>query len=142
MDGIDIKFVKEAPTADVVRLYKEAGWWDDSFDESFIPEAIRNSYCFVGAFAGGRLVGMARSFSDGVSDAYILDIAVLKEFRGRGVARRMVSAMVSHLESLGVDWITGIGAPEAMDFYRRIGISAMEGFVPLRFSGSGLRGGD
>ncbi len=137
--SIEVRTVKDAPVADVVALYKDAGWWDDKFDDSWVPGVVRNSFRFVGAFEGPRLVGMARALSDGVSDAYILDVTVLKSHRRLGIARRVVETLVSELESLEMDWIVGIGEPDAMEFYKSMGIEVMEGYKPIRF---GSRRGD
>ena len=136
---VEVRAVKDAPVADVVALYKDAGWWDEKFDDSWVPGVVHNSFRFVGAFDGPRLVGMARALSDGVSDAYILDVTVLKPYRRLGIARRMVDALVAELESLEMDWIVGISEPDAVDFYRRIGIEVMDGYKPIRF---GSRRGD
>lgn len=132
---IEVRVAKSAKVSDIVALYKDAGWWDESFDESWVPGVVTGSFRFVGAFEGERMVGMARALSDGVSDAYILDVATLKSHRGRGVGRRLVETLVDELESLGMDWITGLGEPDAVGFYRKIGIETPEGYVPLRFKG-------
>jgi len=131
--SIEIRTLKEASTADIVALYKDAGWWDEKFDDSWVPGVVSGSFRFVGAFDGPRMVGMARALSDGVSDAYILDVTVLKSHRRLGIARRVVDALVGELESLEMDWIVGIGEPDAMEFYKSMGIEVMEGYKPIRF---------
>jgi ribosomal protein S18 acetylase RimI-like enzyme len=95
---IEIRFVKSAPTNDIVALYKDAGWWDERFNdaESWAPGVVSGSFRFAGAFDGERLIGMARALSDGVSDAVIVDVTVLKEYRGRGIARRVVDTLVTN----------------------------------------------
>ena len=130
---MEVRIVKAAPVADIVALYKDAGWWDDKFDDSWVPGVVTGSFRFVGAFDGERMVGMARALSDGVSDAYILDVTVLKSHRKLGIARRIVETLVDELESLEMDWIVAIGEPDAMGFYERMGIEIMDGYKPLRF---------
>ncbi len=136
---IEVRILKSAPAADIVALYKDAGWWDGKFDESWVPGVVTGSFRFVGAFEGERMVGMARALSDGVSDAYILDVTVLRSHRKLGIARRIVDTLVDELESLEMDWIMGIGEPDALGFYERMGIEIMDGYKPLRFKGSKTR---
>ncbi len=140
---IEIRFVKSAPTNDIVALYKDAGWWDERFNdaESWAPGVVSGSFRFAGAFDGERLIGMARALSDGVSDAVIVDVTVLKEYRGRGIARRVVDTLVDELERLEIDWITGIGEPDALPFYKKTGVEVMEGYMPLRFRGERSKNG-
>lgn len=138
---IEVRIVKGAATADIVALYKDAGWWEDRFDDSWVPGVVSGSFRFAGAFDGERMVGMARALSDGVSDAYILDVTVLKSHRKQGIARRLVATLVEELESLEMDWIAGIAAPGSLPFYKSIGVEAMEGFTPLRFKGGRTRDG-
>ena len=88
---------------------------------------MRGSHCFVIAEAQGRVVGMGRAISDGVSDAYIQDVVVDPAFRKRGIGGRIVADLVDRLRHDGIDWI-GLGAEAGThDFYRRAGFAEMPG---------------
>ena len=47
---IEIRFVKNWPEDDIVKLYKIGGWWKDSYYKSGIKELIKGSFCFVENF--------------------------------------------------------------------------------------------
>src|SRR5207249_1213222 len=69
----------------------------DDFDNGRTPDALRRSFHQSQhvAFArdGDRLVGMARLLSDGVCNAYLVDVWTASAYRRRGIA----SAMMRHL---------------------------------------------
>ena len=118
--------------ADAAALYRDAGWIGEEDSTDFIPEVLKNSFCVVGAFHRGRMIGMMRALSDGVSDAYLLDMVVLTEFRGHGIAAQILDCIVTHLKGLGIDWIVCISVPSVEKLYLRRG-ETMEKHTPIRF---------
>lgn len=132
-DAISVRIVKRVNSGELVRLYKEAGWWKPDYPETaaYANSLARDSFCFAGAFHKKRLVGMGRSFSDGTGDAYIQDVTVLKEFRGNGLGGRIVLAIVDHLRRRGIDWIGLVAEPGLERFYHDLGFKAMNGYVPM-----------
>lgn len=69
----------------------------DQFDNGRSAEALRRSFeqSQHVAFArdGARVVGMARLLSDGVCNAYLVDVWTASAYRRKGIA----SAMIRHL---------------------------------------------
>jgi ribosomal protein S18 acetylase RimI-like enzyme len=69
----------------------------DDFDNGRSAEALRRSFAasqhVAIARAGARVVGMARLLSDGVCNAYLLDVWTLSSYRRQGIAGRMVSLL-------------------------------------------------
>ncbi len=128
---------KDLPRADVLALYRAAGWFGMSDPAPELDAMIANSFAVSAAFdPAGRLVGMARALSDGVSDAYILDVVVDPAHRSRGIGREIVKRLADHLASCGVDWIVCVGVPGTETFYRAAGVAPMDGHTPFRFGGS------
>jgi spermidine synthase len=81
------------------------------------------------------MIGMGRALSDGVSDAYIQDVMVLREFRKRGAGKRIIAEIVRCLMRLGVDWIGLIAEPGSLAFYRGLGFRPMPRCTPMRWRG-------
>lgn len=126
---------KDLPRADVLALYRAAGWFGPSDPAPELDAMIANSFAVSAAFdPAGRLVGMARALSDGVSDAYILDVVVDPAHRSRGIGRMIVSRLAEHLASFGVDWIVCVGVPGTEAFYRAAGAVPMDGHTAFRFN--------
>ena len=57
--------------------------------------AIENSICF-GLYYDDRQIGFARVISDQATFAYIGDVFVVEEFRGRGLSKWLMEVIVSH----------------------------------------------
>jgi spermidine synthase len=132
-NDIEIRIITSADTAEVVRLYKSAGWWKEHYvAEAFIPDMVKKSACFAGAFDNGRMIGMGRALSDNVSDAYIQDIVTLDEYRRHGIGGKIVKALIHELKAKGIDWIGLIGEPGTEEFYARLGFEALKGFIPMK----------
>ena len=133
-DRFRYSITKDLPRADVLALYRAAGWFGPSDPAPELDAMISNSFAVSAAFdEGGRLVGMARALSDGVSDAYILDVVVDPAHRSLGIGRTIVSRLAEHLASCGIDWIVCIGVPGTEAFYRAAGAAPMDGHTAFRF---------
>lgn len=133
---IEIKFVDRVDKKKFIELYKEAGWWEDEYDEdtSFIPKLVQNSHLFAGAFEGeDNMVGMGRVISDGCSDAYIQDVVVLREFRGKGIGGEIISTITKRLTEQGIDWIGLIGEPDTESFYKKLGFTTLKKHIPMQY---------
>ncbi len=114
-------------------LYKKAGWWEGTAVQAMkiIPRIIGGSFRFVIALDDGKIIGMGRSISDGISDAYIQDVTVLPEYRRRGIGGGIIEKLVSELQAAGIGWIGLISEPGHQSFYRKLHFSEMEGYTPF-----------
>jgi GNAT superfamily N-acetyltransferase len=94
---------------------------EDHFDNGRTPEKLResfeNSYAAVIAYAGGRIIGTVRVLSDGVCNAYVVDVWTLSRYRKRGVARTMMGMLEARLKGQHVYLFTD----DAEEFYRKLG---------------------
>ncbi|THB76541.1 MAG: N-acetyltransferase [Desulfobacteraceae bacterium] len=133
---IEIQIIKEVRKKEMIRLYRDAGWWQADWeqDTSFLEGIVKNSALFAAAFHDGAMVGMGRALSDRVSDAYIQDVAVLKGYRNQGIGKRIIQALVSNLKKSGVDWIGLISEPGTQDFYTRLGFEELKGHVAYKLT--------
>ncbi len=135
LDRVEIKVIARADRDSLKKLYQQAGWWQESDQtpdgNSWIDRLVEGSFCFVGAFSGGEMIGMGRAVSDGASDAYIQDVTVLKEFRGLGIGAAIIEKLTGFLKSARIGWIGLIAEPGTQDFYRRLGFAVLEGYAPM-----------
>jgi ribosomal protein S18 acetylase RimI-like enzyme len=135
MESIEFEVLTAAPVEAIVELYKAGGWWEESPEwRAIIPQMIRGSFCFMVARApDGRLVGMGRAISDGVSDAYIQDVVVLPEYRKRGLGRELISRLTGYCRDHRIGWIGLIAEPGTEPFYRSLGFGPLEGYRPMLY---------
>ena len=110
-------------------LYREAGWIEAGDAAEFLVPAITGSTVAAGAFANGELVGFGRALSDGCSDAYIQDVVVRKDQRGKGIGREIIRFLEVELRCKGVDWIGLVGEPGTEEFYSRLGLKRQHGYT-------------
>jgi ribosomal protein S18 acetylase RimI-like enzyme len=93
----------------------------DDFDNGRTPAQLeasfRNSAVVVIAYAEERIIGTARALSDGVCNAYVVDVWTDSEFRRQGVASTMMQRLLERLPGQHVFLWTD----DAAGFYQRIG---------------------
>lgn len=118
--------------AEAAELYREAGFIGPEEPADFIIPAWRGSTLVAGAFAGESLIGMARAISDGVSDAYIQDVAVSCRYRRRGLGAGLIRLLTARLSERGIDWIGLVGVPGSEAFYASLGGQAQPGHTLWR----------
>jgi aralkylamine N-acetyltransferase len=121
--------VETWPNDQIVELYKAGGWWLEHYSPDGLDELIKGSFAFAVAVdeTTGRAVGMGRAISDGVSDAWLQDIVVMKEFRGRGLGRAITEKLLKHCLSNGLIWVGLVAEPGSMNFYRQLGFEPLPG---------------
>lgn len=93
----------------------------DKFDNGRSPEQLKasfkNSYATCIAYAEEQIIGTARVLSDGVCNAYIIDVWTLSSFRRQGIARTMIQTLLNRLQGQHVYLFTD----DTVDFYRKLG---------------------
>jgi ribosomal protein S18 acetylase RimI-like enzyme len=133
--GIEVRLVRTWDEEAIADLYRTGGWWNESWKPAGLRALIERSFAFAVAIEleTGRTVGMGRVLSDGVSDAYIQDLVVRNDYRGRGIGTMILSALLEHCTSAGITWIALIAEPGTEAFYIPLGFRRMEGYVPMRW---------
>lgn len=137
MEGIKFSLDKNIPAKEAIKLYKSTHWLDGEETEETIGKMFRNSYAVASAFdeKTGELIGFFRALSDGVGDAYMVDLLVHVSYRKKGIGKALVQLLTSYLKKQGITWIVCIGVPGTEKFYRDCGGKIMENYTPYRFFG-------
>lgn len=127
--------VETAPFEEIVDLYKSAGWWHDAPEaRAIIPGMIRGSFRFmVARLPEGRIVGMGRVISDGCSDAYIQDVAVLPSYRKQGIGRELIRRLTEYCIARKIAWIGLVAEPGTREFYEELGYGPLAGYQPMLY---------
>ncbi len=134
---VNYKIVQETDTKAILELYQQAGWWQSESSDNdldIIAKIVANSFCFVIAILDGKIVGMGRAISDGISDAYIQDVTVQKEFRGQGMGKGIMRTLVNYLKEQNLKWIGLISEPGYENFYTGLGFKVMTSYTPFLLS--------
>jgi predicted GNAT family acetyltransferase len=118
LDGIDWAQVK----ADLAA---------DAFDNGRSPDALRRSFegsqHVAVARDGDRVVGTARLLSDGVCNAYVVDVWTHSAYRRQGLASEMVRRLVDAVPGQHV----GLQTDDAQPLYESLGFRPQPEFLSL-----------
>ncbi len=87
----------EVERVDVVAVHaflSTDAYWALGRPRAEVERLVRGATRVVGLYREGRHVGFCRVVSDGASFAYLADVYVLEEFRGRGLGVALVREAV------------------------------------------------
>jgi GNAT superfamily N-acetyltransferase len=77
--------------------------WARGIDRARVERSIRQSLCFAGRLPNDDgLIAFARVITDRATFAYLADVFVLPAHRGRGLARRLMEAVIAHPDLQGL----------------------------------------
>ena len=131
---IRVKLVKKPDPAalkGIITIYRAHGWWKPSEKTALLKKIIKGSHCFAVAEREGRIIGIGRAISDGVSDAYIQDMAVLETERGSGAGGAILKALLKSLGKDGIKWVGLIAQDNSEYFYRKAGFKVLKKAHPM-----------
>src|ERR671939_974345 len=94
-------------------------YWARGRPRETVERLVREAQRVVGLYRGERLVGFCRAVTDGVAFAYLADVYVLPEFRGRGLGVELVREMVERGPYADRKWI--LHTEDAHGLYARFG---------------------
>lgn len=83
------------------KFLSEESYWAKTRTYDQTLRAIENSICF-GLYLADRQIGFARVVSDQATFAYIGDVYILDEFRGRGLSKWLMETIISYPELQGL----------------------------------------
>ena len=94
---------------------------EDNFDNGRTPEQLKrcfeNSFASIIAYDGDKIIGKARTLSDGVCNAYIVDVWTYTPYRSRGIASQMMQHLFKKLTGQHIYLFTD----DAVEFYENLG---------------------
>jgi GNAT superfamily N-acetyltransferase len=96
---LDYEITSDAARLDVdaIHAFLSKTYWSPGIPRHIVQRAIDNSLCF-GVLLEGRQVGFARLVTDKATFAYLADVYVLEEHRGKGLSLRLMEAVKAHPE--------------------------------------------
>jgi GNAT superfamily N-acetyltransferase len=106
----------------VWRMLSTEAYWGRWRAREDVERQLDNAWRLVGAYdLDGAQVGFARAVSDGVGFAYLADVIVHPEHRGRGLGPRIVKAMID--DGPGADFRWTLFTADAHGLYTRFGFA-------------------
>jgi len=120
-ERVEVVLDRFPETGQVVGLLRSVGWDLRASEPASLERALRGTTEFATAWDGDRLIGTARSMTDGAQNALIATVVVDPAYQGLGVGERMM-----HLLTDGRDLVrfSLAATPGLEPWYRKLG------FVP------------
>lgn len=78
-----------------------ATYWATGIPEDTFSRSLASSLCF-GLFHGANQIGLARVVTDRATYAYLCDVIIAEPFRGRGLGRWLMEAVMADPDLAGV----------------------------------------
>jgi GNAT superfamily N-acetyltransferase len=106
------------------KFLSEESYWAGNRTIEQTKTAIENSICF-GVYHENRQIGFARVVSDKATFAYIGDVFILDEYRGKGLSKRLMEAMLDHPELQNLRrWV--LATKDAHKLYSQFGFNSLK----------------
>jgi GNAT superfamily N-acetyltransferase len=120
-----ISYVEPAAVSapQLAELFRSSGIRRPVDDLPRLEKMIRHANLLIGAYAGSRLVGIARALTDFSYCCYLSDLAVAKDYQRHGIGRELVERVKRRVGDQSM--LLLLSSPDAMGYYPRIGLEAV-----------------
>jgi N-acetylglutamate synthase-like GNAT family acetyltransferase len=108
----------------VIHGYLSRSYWAEDIPKKTVEKAIANSLCF-GIYNNKRQVGFARVISDYTTFAYLADVFVLEEERGKSLSKWLMECILKHPQLQGLRNFCLL-TRDAHSLYERFGFKGLE----------------
>ncbi|HEX3165044.1 MAG TPA: GNAT family N-acetyltransferase [Chitinophagaceae bacterium] len=129
-DGFTISTEKEKLDIDLIHSFLNRTYWAEGILKEIIRRSIEGSLCFgvyendKQAMPACRQVGFARMITDKATFAYLADVFIIEEYRGRGLSKWLMEVIMSHPDLQGLRRMI-LATKDAHGLYKQFG------FTPL-----------
>jgi GNAT superfamily N-acetyltransferase len=125
-DGLVISDDKSPLDVDRIQAWLADSYWAQSRTRDAIERSIANSATYGVYTPDGVQVALTRATTDWATFAWLGDVVVDADWRGRGIGRWMVGEVVAHLREHGVPRFV-LATRDAHEVYEAVG------FEPVRY---------
>ncbi len=131
-DGYTISTDQARLDVDAVYAFISQSYWATNVPRDVVERSLRNALCF-GLYRDEAQLGLVRVITDYATIAYVGDVYVLPEHRGRRLSKWMMECVLAHPELQHLRrWI--LITRDAHGLYRQFGFRELkrpEGFMEL-----------
>ncbi|HEY4799931.1 MAG TPA: GNAT family N-acetyltransferase [Bacteroidia bacterium] len=85
----------------VIHNFLTASYWSEGISVSIVKRAIEHSLCF-GVYSDNSQIGFARVISDYTTFAYLADVFIVEQERGKGLSKWLMECILSHTDLQGL----------------------------------------
>jgi len=99
-------------------------YWAKGIPLTTMEKAIKNSLCFGVFTECGTQVGFARMVTDSATFAYLADVFVSSEHRGKGLSKLLMQVIIEHPDLQGIRRMM-LATSDAHGLYEQFGFKAL-----------------
>jgi len=107
-----------------IHSYLSRSYWAEKIQQDIVKKSMSGSLCF-GLFDGDRQIGLARVITDRATFAYLCDVYVLEEFRGKGLGTWLIEVVLRHPDLEGLRRFSLV-TRDAHRLYEKFGFSVTQ----------------
>jgi N-acetylglutamate synthase-like GNAT family acetyltransferase len=115
---------KEYLDVSLIHSFLTTSYWAKGRTKELVQKSIDNSFCFGVYKENEEQVGFSRVITDFVTFAYISDLFILEEYRGKGLSKLLVENIMNH-EKLQNIKRTMLATEDAHGLYKQYGFDAL-----------------
>jgi GNAT superfamily N-acetyltransferase len=125
VQSLDYEISCDAGRIDVTLVHEflRGSYWAEGRSRETVERSIENSLCF-GVYVAEQQIAFARVITDRAVFAYLADVFVVPEFRGRGVSKALMRAILDHPDLRRLRTFM-LGTRDAHGLYSRFGFGAI-----------------
>ena len=108
----------------IIDFLSNQSYWAQGRSRQTVEKSIENSLCFGVFTSENQQVGFARVITDYAVFAWLLDVFILEDFRGKGLGKMLMTAIMTHEDLQGLKrW--GLGTRDAHSLYEKYGFTSL-----------------
>ena len=109
---------------EIVHRFLVHSYWAESIPLEVVKKSIDNSLCFA-IYRHQKLAGFARVISDFATFAYLADVFILPEERGKGLSTWLMETIMGYPQLQGLRRFT-LATRDAHGLYERFGFTLFD----------------
>lgn len=129
MSGLTYTFDPAAFDATAIHAFLASTYWSPNVPRDVVERAIAGSLC-IGVLDDGRQIGFARLVTDRATFAYLADVFVIPDYRGKGISQTMLERLFAHPDVQGLRRLM-LATRDAHGLYEKFGFKPLA--APDRF---------
>lgn len=122
-EGFSISTDKTKLDLELICTFLSSAYWASNHSRETILKSLEHSLCF-GLYHFDQQIGMARAITDHATFAYLCDVFVIKDFRGRGLGKFLMQTVLEHPELTGFRRIL-LATKDAHGLYQQYGFGGL-----------------
>jgi len=124
MDDLIISDDKNKLDIELIHKFLTTSYWAEGRTLEEVKNSIEHSLCF-GVYKNDRQIGFARIVSDLTIIAYLMDVFILEEYRGKGYSKLLLKRVFEDDRFKGIKkWM--LATKDAHSLYTQFGFEKLK----------------